>query len=436
MLKKLIKMGVVMSLMVTSISSFAQSTGKAEYPRYSFGSNWSLGFGGALTWEMAQSGYSARADRLAGANAGAEGDIWRRSFNAGFDVFMQHKQNHMLDTRYRLTMATLGKGRLDNDNKFMARYTTVTAEVKASITDWIKGYDPERRHSWYGFVGFGVAGVNCFIDNGDFSETRYGGLATGHVLPVVDAGFGYSLRFLDSWSLYAEVELNMNDYHVAFWQNFLGWDLTHGTFHLGVMKHFGLTAADQAIASQKTMLTQENFGALNTQVSDLEQQVTNSRNNEKKLQNRIAELEDQLAKAMANNQTKVNSAAADSLQAIIDQMKADQINYYAMPFSVQYGVDEWQVSEEELDKVKAVARVLKDNSDVKIKVVGFADYTGSDQYNMKLSEKRAKEVKRLLTKKYGIAEDRVDVDFKGKSAPFGDVQYAINRRVSFYRVMD
>ena len=55
---------------------------------------------------------------------------------------------------------------------------------------------------------------------------------------------------------------------------------------------------------------------------------------------------------------------------------------------------------------------------------------------MKLSERRANEVKRLLTKKYGIDEDRIEVDFKGKSVAFGDVQYAINRRVSFYRVIE
>ena len=107
-----------------------------------------------------------------------------------------------------------------------------------------------------------------------------------------------------------------------------------------------------------------------------------------------------------------------------------------MPFSVLYGVDQWRVPEEEEIKVKAVARVLKDNSDVKILVVGFADYTGSDKYNMKLSEKRANEVKRLLVKKYGIAEDRISTDYKGKSVAFGDIQYALNRRVSFYRVID
>ena len=57
---------------------------------------------------------------------------------------------------------------------------------------------------------------------------------------------------------------------------------------------------------------------------------------------------------------------------------------------------------------------------------------------MKLSEKRAKEVKRLLVKRYGIDEDRISVDFKGKQKDyaFGDIQYALNRRVSFYRVIE
>jgi outer membrane protein OmpA-like peptidoglycan-associated protein len=171
-------------------------------------------------------------------------------------------------------------------------------------------------------------------------------------------------------------------------------------------------------------------------VNNLDNQLRNSRNNEKRLENRIAELEDQLAQALAQGGKGGNSAAADSLQAVIDQIKADQLTFYAMPFSVQYGVDEWEVSEDEDAKVKAVARVLKDNPDVKVLVVGFADYTGSDSYNMKLSEKRANEVKRLLVKKYGIAENRIQTEYKGKSVAFGDIQYALNRRVSFYRVIE
>lgn len=428
MLKKLIKMGVVMSLLVTSVSAFAQEG------RYSYRSNWMLGGAVNLDWEMGQ-------HSLATNNNGMFTDLWRSSLNAGFDVFGQKKIDHMFDVRARLHMPTMWKGMVDDDGKSMARYTTLTAEMLFSINNAIYGYDPERRSNLYAFLGAGVAFANVWVDkvffgDSDFENTRYADYGSGHILPAIAFGLGFSYRVAEHSILFAEGEFNVNDYHPLFWKDFFDWDQTHADLRIGYAYNWGVSEADQAIASQKTMLTQENFGALNTQVTDLEQQVANSRNEEKRLQNRINELEKQLADALRNKQNKVNSAAADSLQNIINQIKADQLNYYAIPFSVQYGVDEWRVSDEEMDKVKAVARVMKDNSNVKIMVVGFADYTGSDAYNMKLSERRANEVKRLLTNKYGIDADRIQVDYKGKSAPFGDVQYALNRRVSFYRVIE
>ena len=426
MMKKFIKIAMVMSLIVTSMSAFAQNNGKPEYPRYGFWSNWSLGGGLAATWEMGQHAFSDKAPNTR--------DLWRRSINVGVDLFAQKELNHVWDFRLRLSHPTIGKGRPDNDNIFMARYTSLTAELMFSINNAIYGYDPDCHHNWYLFGGAGGALVNGFIDKDDFTNTRYNG-ALGKALPAINAGLGYNVDINENWTYYVEGELNVNDYHMEFWKHFADWSYTHLTLHTGVMYNFGLTEADKAIKAQKEMLTQEKFNALNSQVNSLENQVAASRNNEKKLENRIAELEDQLAEARAN-QGKGNSAAADSLQAVIDQIKADQLNFYAMPFSVLYDVNEWNVSDEEMDKVKAVARVMKDNSDVKIMVVGFADYTGSDQYNMKLSEKRANEVKRLLVKKYGIAEDRISTDYKGKSVAFGDIQYALNRRVSFYRVIE
>jgi outer membrane protein OmpA-like peptidoglycan-associated protein len=79
---------------------------------------------------------------------------------------------------------------------------------------------------------------------------------------------------------------------------------------------------------------------------------------------------------------------------------------------------------------------MKDNPDLKLTVVGFCDYTASDAYNMKLSQRRAEEVKRLMVKKYGIDENRISVDWKGKTVAFGDIHYELNRRVSFYRVIE
>ncbi|MBR2250398.1 MAG: OmpA family protein [Prevotella sp.] len=426
MMKKIAKLGLMLAVVLASVNAFAQNNGKPEYPRYGFWSNWSIGGSFDLNNQanMGPIGFS--------------GDTWRKSTNIGMSVFGQQKLNHAFDWRLRFAFPNFWQplvGTYQNADGESApgtgyemdRHATLTLDILFSLNNAILGYDPDRRFSLYIFAGGGLA----LSFNESVSTTDYGKVGI-----VLDGGLGASYRIGDSWSIFCEYGYDING-DAPNPKTFFS-DALHHTnriARIGASYCFGVTAADQAIAAQKAMLTQENFGALNTQVNNLENQVAATRNNEKKLENRIAELEDQLAEAM-KNQGKGNNAAADSLQAVIDQIKADQLNFYAMPFSVQYGVNEWKVSDEEMDKVKAVARVLKDNGDVKIAVVGFADYTGSDQYNMKLSEKRANEVKRLLVKQYGIAEDRITTDYKGKSVAFGDIQYALNRRVSFYRVIE
>ena len=422
MLKKVFKIGVVMSLLLTTTTAFAQD-GKAEYPRYGFWSNWALGFSADLNQQYNRGAISF-------------GDNWRGSTNIGMDIFAQKKVTYWMDMRFRLGFPNFweprtgmekdANGDWQNSTILMDRHGSFSFDLLLSINNAIYGYDPDRRWNLYVMLGGGLA----YSHQPDSAAVNY-----GHLGVLLNGGLGVSYRFTDNSHLFLEYGVDVNADVPDITK--LPWHHTNGILRLGYFYNFGATSSDQAIAAQKSMLTQENFSAVNNQVSNLESQVAAARNNEKKLENRIAQLEDQLKAALANQgKGNGNSAAADSLQAVINQIKADQLNFYAMPFSVQYDVNEWQVSEEEMDKVKAVARVLKDNESAKIMVVGFADYTGSDQYNMKLSEKRANEVKRLLTKKYGIAEDRIKVDYKGKSVAFGDIQYALNRRVSFYRVID
>lgn len=421
MLKKLIKLGVCMSLMMTAMNASAQNTGKPEYPQYGFWSNWSIGFSFDLNNQAIMNGNSFDAG-------------WRRATNAGMDIFAQQKLNHAFDWRIRFGFPCFWEPMQGWNGYYNDRHMSLTLDILWSINNSLLGYDPDRRFSLYLFGGGGLA-----FSGNKTEEASVNFIDYGRVGIVLDGGIGASYRFGESHNIFAEYGYDINGDAPSpkqFFTNAL--HHTNRIFRLGYFYCFGVTATDQAIAAQKAMLTQENFGALNSQVNNLDNQLRNSRTNEKKLENRISELEDQLAKALAQGGKggAGNGAAADSLQAVIDQIKADQLNFYAMPFSVLYDINAWQVSEDEALKVKAVARVLKDNPSVKVLVVGFADYTGSDSYNMKLSEKRANEVKRLLVKKYGIAEDRIQTEYKGKSVAFGDIQYALNRRVSFYRVIE
>ena len=117
-------------------------------------------------------------------------------------------------------------------------------------------------------------------------------------------------------------------------------------------------------------------------------------------------------------------------------MKEEQLTFYALPLSILYSIDQYKIPSGEMRKMKAIAKVMKDNPDYKFAIVGFADYSGSPEYNQKLSLKRAEEAKKVLVNKYGIDPDRLVVEGKGQTESFGDVKMSINRRVSFYRVIE
>ncbi|MFP3593724.1 OmpA family protein [Chryseobacterium sp. SIMBA_038] len=89
------------------------------------------------------------------------------------------------------------------------------------------------------------------------------------------------------------------------------------------------------------------------------------------------------------------------------------------------------VAQTNLDKL---AKVLVDNPDTNINVYGHTDSKGADDYNMKLSQRRADAVKAYLAGK-GIASSRMFAKGEGESMPVAtndtDEGRAKNRRVEF-----
>lgn len=62
------------------------------------------------------------------------------------------------------------------------------------------------------------------------------------------------------------------------------------------------------------------------------------------------------------------------------------------------------------------ARSLKDNPDLRVQVQGYTDSVGTDQYNQRLSVRRAQAVKDYLVSK-GVASSRLQVKGFGESNP-------------------
>jgi OOP family OmpA-OmpF porin len=84
-------------------------------------------------------------------------------------------------------------------------------------------------------------------------------------------------------------------------------------------------------------------------------------------------------------------------------------------------------------ELKKVAEILKNNPNLKIEVAGYTDNIGSNEYNLKLSQKRAEAVKNVLINKFGIDPNRIIAKGYGKSYPLvpntTDTNRALNRRV-------
>ena len=82
--------------------------------------------------------------------------------------------------------------------------------------------------------------------------------------------------------------------------------------------------------------------------------------------------------------------------------------------------------------------VFQSYPDTDIVIYGYTDSTGSPEFNLTLSQKRAAAVKTALSSFYGIDANRMETDGKGESQPLNknatSAEKAQNRRVEFIKL--
>lgn len=88
--------------------------------------------------------------------------------------------------------------------------------------------------------------------------------------------------------------------------------------------------------------------------------------------------------------------------------------------------------------LKEISSVLKENPDVKFKIIGHTHSDGTDESNLDLSKKRSFSVKDALSSEFGIDAGQMETDGKGESEPVSDNTTtegkADNRRVEFVKI--
>ena len=274
-----------------------------------------------------------------------------------------------------------------------------------------------------GMVGFDYrfpCGVYLFADGG-------GAILHDHkyLKLVADCGVGYIYDLNEHNSLFAELGADVVAEFPANWYN------TNIFLKLGYRYNFGLTKTDKAVLEQWAILqeTKEVRNTENDSIAEYHKKVCPD--------TVFAHLQRIDALQHDNEillqEIELKDSIISDLDSILANMRENSDNFYAMPFSIEFDNDSYTVKGNQYEKLKQVAYIMNSDTTVNYRIVGYCDYTGSIEYNQKLSEKRANEVKRLLIERCGVKEEQLTVNGKGKDIAFGDIKSPINRRVSFFR---
>jgi len=134
----------------------------------------------------------------------------------------------------------------------------------------------------------------------------------------------------------------------------------------------------------------------------------------------------------------------DSVDKCPDTPPNMEVNHYGCPIisTLRFNFDfnSAYIKKIYYPQIKKVADILKNNPHLKIEIDGYTDNIGSDEYNKKLSLKRAQAVKNILVKKYGINPNRITIKGYGKKYPLvpntTSTNRALNRRVEIVDITD
>lgn len=83
------------------------------------------------------------------------------------------------------------------------------------------------------------------------------------------------------------------------------------------------------------------------------------------------------------------------------------------------------------DRLLTIARAMRANPSVKLRITGNCDTAGSVEENIRLGQRRAENVKQHLMSVYGIDGSRIRTESKGKNEPVAKTLNPMNRRVDF-----
>ena len=109
----------------------------------------------------------------------------------------------------------------------------------------------------------------------------------------------------------------------------------------------------------------------------------------------------------------------------------------AIVYGIHFDFDRADIKPESKPQLDEIARLMKTDPALKLRITGHTDNRGAADYNRQLSERRAQAIVTALVRDYGIAADRLSAAGMGADAPVAsndsEEGRAKNRRVELVK---
>ena len=99
-----------------------------------------------------------------------------------------------------------------------------------------------------------------------------------------------------------------------------------------------------------------------------------------------------------------------------------------MNLNIEYDTDKSVIKPAYFPEVEKVANFMKKYPQVKGTIEGHTDNVGGAKYNLKLSQRRAESIVKMLVEKYGIDKSRLTAKGYGLTKPIADNKTAVGRQ--------
>lgn len=267
------------------------------------------------------------------------------------------------------------KGGPDKDGLYKQSWQqfNVHGDVLLNLSNWIGGYRPDRFYEAVPYLGFGIMHACRAADNNVFTA---------------NAGLINKMRLSDAFDLNVEIRGSVFEKKFA---GEPGGKRANGilTVTAGFTYKFRQRQFKRSI--EPVVVAQDVALAATAQ--------------------QLQEAQNQLAQQQYYNRQLQDELAMEKARKPEVEVRKEVV---MAPLAIFFTINRANITARDRVNLKYIAKVIKENPDKHYRILGYADKaTGTPEFNMQLSRKRAENVFNVLTKDYGVNPDQLTVEAKG-----------------------